>query len=120
MKIKINPFTFKVNDDITKVVSEQTYWKYFFKLINIELNILTDKEIEFISAYIINSDIDYICEEIGLTKNNYYGMLKKLKEKKIIVDNTIHPKFKAVIEYVRKYKKYDFEFNIGLTIGDDT
>lgn len=120
MKIKINPLTFKVNEETTRTVSEYVYWKYFFKLINMDIQMLTEKEIDFLSAYVINKDIDYIVETVGISKNNYYGMIKKLKEKDVIKDDDIHMKFRKVIDYVRRYKKYDFEFNIGLTIGDDT
>ena len=105
--LKINLLTGKTNMDAESLVgvSPPIFWRYYLKLLNIEQNIFTDREIDFVAEFINNSDPKHLQQELKMSAPNYYGMLKKLQTKGIItIDNQLHPN-------IKKFDYRDWETN---------
>ena len=83
MNLKLNPLNSKNSEEKT-IVNEVTFWEYYFQFLNLKKRFLTPSEITFLSYYLVNPDFSFLADILGMQRSNYYGMLKKLAEKKIL------------------------------------
>lgn len=121
MNLKLNLLNSKVNNEELVVTDLYDFWRYYFHLINIDRK-MTGNEIDFLSAFCIDSSMKYIIDKVGLLKPNYYSMLKKLTEKGFLVkvgdDYKLHMNIEKLRDYIEKnHPDITFNFPFRLAYG---
>lgn len=123
MQIKLNPLNSKVNSDDSIGINLLEFWKYYYQFLNIKDHILSNGEIEFLAAFSVKNDIEYVIEVTNLLKPNYYGMIKKLVNKGFItkIDNSykLHLSIQKLKDYLETNHS-DVIFNFPFQIRYDT
>ena len=114
--MKINPLKSPLNrnPEIPIEVSRVEYFKYFFKLLNLNSeDQLSNNELKVLSALCSNKEL----ASTGITKNNLPPVLKKLNEKGYMEGKDLSPE-------IRQYKeKFDNSVEIVLNfklVEDDS
>lgn len=120
--MKVNLLTGKVNAaaDQPTNISKEDFYKYYFKMINMVKPIMTDREIDFLSVFCLNKDPEFIQSALKMSAPNYYGMVKRLVEKKLLFKQDtvldLHPTFSKFINHVEKSNTADIIFVFPLKI----
>lgn len=121
MILKLNPLNEVINTDVDNkiIVTPSRFWSFYFKFLNIKSNNLTDKEIDFLSVFIeYPNDRKQILSQLQMQSSNYYTMLRKLEEKKLLVkqeneDYNLDFKLQKFVNFVHQcLTKEDMEFDI--------
>jgi DNA-binding MarR family transcriptional regulator len=122
MNLKLNPLNDVINIDQDKVkeVSQLEFWKFFIKLLNLRVDTVTNKEIDFLAYFILcDGDLKKVSEESSIVLSNCYALLKRLQEKSLINkdDNSLSDRLGKFIKFVRKVnEKEDMVFEIMMPL----
>lgn len=119
MNLTLNLLNSKTNSDEKISINEETFWEFYYTFLNIGRKILTPSEINFLALFTVNPDMEYIIEKTKMQKSNYYTMLKRLQDKKMIEKTNdvyeLHFTIKKLKEYLTKNKPsvtFTFPFEI--------
>lgn len=122
MNLKLNPLNDVINieQDKVKEVSQLEFWKFFIKLLNLRIDTVTNKEIDFLAYFILyDGDLKKVSEESKIVLSNCYALLKRLQEKSFINkdDNSLSDRLGKFIKFVRKVnEKEDMVFEIVMPL----
>lgn len=123
MNLTLNPLNSKTNSNEKIDINEVTLWEFYYYFINLKKRVLTASEITFLAYFTVDSDIEFICDKLKMQKSNYYGMLKRLKEKgfidKIDEGYQLHFNIRKLKEYLHKNKS-DITFTFPFTVNYDS
>ena len=124
MILKINPLNDVINFDVDKPkeLSRIEFWNVYFKMLNLKNNLLTDKEIEFLSYFITHSELDLrqISKISNIAIPNCYSLLKRLVDKGFIEkeeDYKLNFKLLKFVNFIEKsLNKDDVIFDVRMPI----
>lgn len=103
MNLKLNPLNSKVNSDDEISITLLEFWRYYYQFLNLKERSLTNSEIEFLSAFSINSNMEFILKSTGILKPNYYSTLKNLIKKEFIIKNNQEYRLHLNIQKLKNY-----------------
>ncbi len=120
MVLNLNPLNDVINADVNSklIVTMTKFWSFYFKFLNIRSNNLTDKEIDFLSVFIEHpNDAKLIQESLSMKASNYYGMLKRLVEKNLLIKEgdvyLLNFQLQKFVNFIHKsLLKEDMEFDV--------
>ena len=119
MNLKLNPLNSKVNSDDEISITLLEFWRYYYQFLNLKERSLTNSEIEFLSAFSVNSSIEFVLKTTGILKPNYYSTLKNLIKKEFIIKNNqeyrLHLNIQKLKDYIESNHPtitFNFPFNI--------
>lgn len=122
MNLKLNPLNSKVNSDDEVSITLLEFWRYYYQFLNLKERSLTNSEIEFLSAFSINSNMEFILKSTGILKPNYYSTLKNLIKKEFIIKNNqeyrLHLNIQKLKDYIESnHPTITFNFPFSIRYG---
>jgi hypothetical protein len=122
MNLKLNPLNSKVNSDDEISITLLEFWRYYYQFLNLKERSLTNSEIEFLSAFSINSNMEFILKSTGILKPNYYSTLKNLIKKEFIIKNNqeyrLHLNIQKLKDYIESnHPTITFNFPFSIRYG---